>query len=247
MVMARRLDGSFSVLGSRIPTAVGILIGLTLGSTILAAVGSRNGWPILEYGVLRPDLVWHGQVWRLLTWAFFEFSLAPLGLVFACACLFSFGRELCYRWGAAWLLWSYAAVTVLTGLVTCLVGFLWPSVMINAYFTAWATIDAMIIAWAIAVPHAQMVFNFVLPLRGRQIIYVTIGITVLAGLFAGLHQVVPHLVAIAATMFYMRDPALYSFWLRMKLRALQHAPRKRSAHLRPVDRDDVSKPPRWLH
>lgn len=247
MRRAPTLDGSFNLLGARIPVAVGILIALTMGGTILAAIGARSGWPILEYGALVPSLVWKGQVWRLATWAFFEFSMAPLGLVFACACLLSFGGALCYRWGARRLLAVYLGLTVLSGLGTCLVGLVWPSVNSQAYAESWATIVALIIGWAIAYPHSQMMFNFLLPASGRQIIYLNIGITALSGLFYGLASVVPNFMAIALIMVYMRDPGLQRLWLRAWLGILERFPGRRSSRLRPVRKGGWSEPPRWLH
>jgi membrane associated rhomboid family serine protease len=219
---------------------------LTLGATILAALGGQMGWPILLWGALVPRQVLAGQIWRLVTWPLFEFSLPPIGLVFACACLVTFGRELVYRWGPLGFIRVYLLMAVVGGSATCALAFIWPAILDFPYFTSWAVIDGLIIAWAIINPFAQLMFNFVLPLVGRQIIYATIGINVLAGIFFGPAIVIPHFAVIVFTLIYFRDPALRRLWLKLQLGALQRVPRRRTSHLHPVDTDDRDKP-RWLH
>src|SRR5262249_18791160 len=149
-------------------------VGLTLGGTCLAAAGRHLGWPIWELTVLAPSLVWRGQVWRLVTWTFLGFSLAPLGLLFACACLYSFGSTLCYPVGWRRFLATYFAFAILTGVGTCLVGLLWAPVETMPYFTSWAIVGAIIVAWGISNPTGQMIFNFFLPATGQQVVYLTL-------------------------------------------------------------------------
>ena len=116
MARPNPLAGSFVVLGSRVPRVVGLLIGLTLGASIIGAVGYRNGLEtVVQSAALVPALVFRGQGWRLLSWIFFEID--PLGLVFACLALFWFGRDLTQAWGPVRFLTTYLLLAGLTGVL----------------------------------------------------------------------------------------------------------------------------------
>ena len=243
----RALDGGFNVMGTRVPRVVGLLIGLTLLGSVLGAVGARNGVrSILQEGVLAPDLVWSGQVWRLVTWPFFE--LDGLSLIFGCLALFWFGRDLAYAWGAGRFLAVYLAFAAAAAGATCLIGrLIWPELLTAAFLGPWAMVDALIIAWAVLFPHRDVLVYFVLPLRGPKLVYATIGGTVLFALLHGVGSFVPHFVAEGLMLAYMREPSLHRLWLKFRLGALQRKAARRPSHLRPVEKDDWGKPPRWLH
>lgn len=242
----KALRGDVAILGFRVPKAVALIVALTLASTLAAALALRTGVPLAEVLALVPARVWRGEVWRLVTWVFLEFSLAPLGLVLACACLVSVGRELTYRLGATRFLVSYVALAVLSGAGTCLVAWVWPAVMTQVYASAWVPVAAVFVAWAILVPGGTLLVSFVLPVTGRQIIWVTLAIAVLSGFFYGFAAVVPELLAILITMVAFKDRSLYYLWLRLRLATVQHPFRQKRRHLRAVEREDDDRP-RWLH
>lgn len=244
--LSRVLNRQLYFLGSRVPLVVAVLVGLTLAGSILGAVGRRNGFPlVLQWGVLAPDLVWAGQLWRLLSWPFFETD--GLALIFAGLALWWFGRDLASSFGPAGFLARYLAVALLTGVGICLLArFGWPALG-NAFFMgAWPLVDAMIVAWAIFYPHRQILFFFVLPLGGRNLVYVTVGVTVLFALLEGFARFIPHFLALAVTLAYMRDPSLLYLWLRLRLAWERRGGRRRSSHLRAVDGEDPRRSP-WLH
>jgi hypothetical protein len=93
MARVNPLAGSFVVLGSRVPKVVGLLVGLTLGASIMGAVTSRNGLEgLIQAGALVPALVLRGQIWRLATWLFL---LVGVG-----------GRLVFLAWGGGWVFWG---------------------------------------------------------------------------------------------------------------------------------------------
>jgi membrane associated rhomboid family serine protease len=247
--MAREnpLAGSFVVLGSRIPKVVGLLIGLTLGASIIGAVGFRNGLAtVVESAALVPALVFRGQGWRLFSWVFFEMD--PLGLVFACLALFWFGRDLTQAWGPLRFLTTYLLLAGITGLVVCLLALLWPSGLLGfPHLGPWALVSGLIIAWALLHPHRDILVYFVLPLRGRNLIYATVGGTVLFALLGGITRYIPHFVAEGLALLYMREPFWENWLLRLRYNLRTRAWRRRTSHLRPVDRASSEEPPKWLH
>lgn len=246
MARPNPLAGSFVVLGSRIPRVVGLLIGLTLGGSIVGAVGLRNGLEtVLQSAALVPALVWRGQVWRLLTWVFFEMD--PLSLIFGCLALFWFGRDLTQAWGPVRFLTTYLLLAGLTGVVVCLLARVWPSLLGSGYIGPWGMVDGMIIAWALLHPHRDVFVYFVLPLRGRNLIYATLAGTVLFALLGGVARCVPYFVAEGLALLYMREPFWENWWLRLRYNLKTRAWRRRTSHLRPVDRASGDEPPKWLH
>jgi membrane associated rhomboid family serine protease len=235
----RVLDGSFTVMGGRVPRVVGLLMGVTLVASVVGAVGARNGFPLLLAGVLTPGLVIDGQVWRLVTWVFFEPE--GLALIFGLLGLWWFGRDLYFAWGATRLLATYLGIAAAAGLGTCLVALAWPVLNQVPYWGVWPVVSSLIIAWATLNPNRDVYVYFVLPLRGRNLILVTLGGTLLFALLDGPARFVPHFLAQGFMLAWLNPPeGLQRFWRQARLRSsLRRAPK-----LRAVDREE---PPRWLH
>jgi hypothetical protein len=107
-------------------------------------------------------------------------------------------------------------------------------------------INALVIAWALLFPTRQILFNLVIPVSGKALVWITVGVTVFFALLYGIGRFVPHLAALLAIFAYMRGtPLLRRRWLGLRLRSLQGTPRRRPPHIRPVDEPDEK--PRWYH
>jgi membrane associated rhomboid family serine protease len=97
----------------RTPPITAALIALTLGMSIVVAIDARRGGELYHHLALLPQAVWHGQVWRLMTWPFIQGS--PLSLIFACVALYAFGSDLLLTWGAARYLRYLAGIVLIAG------------------------------------------------------------------------------------------------------------------------------------
>jgi membrane associated rhomboid family serine protease len=240
-----RLSSSFVFFGARFPAVVVWLSAGILAASCLAALDFRVGFKLLRFVTLQPDLVLRGQVWRLVTWSFFE--LSPLGLIFGCVLLLMIGRDLADSWGARRFLGAYVVLTVLVGALTVLVGLVWTEVRVMPYVTMWPIMEALIIAWATWFPSRQILVYFVLPLSGRNLVLVTIGGTLIFALLLSISVFVPHFLAEGLTLAYLRVPAIGRMFQRLSL-GVRGSQRRRASHLRAVDRlDREDEPPRWLH
>lgn len=238
----RFMDRRFVVLGGSLPAPVALLIGATLVATILAAQLPE----VAVLGALFPAYVFQGQLWRLVSWAFFE--LDPLGLIFAGLALFWFGRDLLRIWRPGRFLAAYLGLAAAAAGVTCLVALAWPSLRARPFLGAWPVVSALIIAWACAFPTRNLLLYFVVPLHGRNLIYATLGGTLLFALLGGFANFVPHFAAqlvclaamqrnpIAPLLARVRFELAYGLW-RRRARRLREVPR-------PTPRDER---PRYYH
>jgi len=238
------LDGHFYVLGGVVPRVVGILIGLTLVFSILGAIGGRDSL-LRAAGVLVPALVWSGQVWRLVTWMFFETE--PISLLFSCLMLWWFGRDLLQVWGAGGFLRMYLAFSVVPAALTVLLALIWPPLGLSIYAGQWPVTGALVIAWATLFPSRQLLLYFVFPLGGRNLVYITFGTTILFALFYGVAGFMPHLLSEGLMLLYLRGVSFQRLWLELRYRLWWRGFRRRSSNLRPVDRPGPSPQDRWLH
>lgn len=238
--------GNVYVFGARFPAAVVGIFVFTLLATLVGVAGLRHGLPLLGYVGLAPAAIWHGQVWRLVTWFFFDPGLNPLSLLFWAMMLLMFGRDLCDAWGWRRFLKVYLGVGAATAVLTCLIAVVWRGLMEAEYLDSWPVVNALIIAWALLFPTRQILFSLVIPMSGKALIWITVGVTVFFALLYGIDRFVPHLVAVGAMYAYLRGtPLMRRRWLEMRLRGLQASPRRRPPHIRPVDEPDEK--PRWYH
>lgn len=198
--------------GGRVPLVIGSLIVAIFVLSVVAALGQHNGLPLFSYAALVPAFVWHGEVWRLVTWVFFEDE--PLPLVFTCMLLYWFGRDLAMHWGTARFLRIYVGLTLAVAVVVCLIGhFVWPHEPM-AYLGSKAISSALVIAWALTFPEREMLFFFALRVSGRQLLYLELGLTALFTIYYGVVAMLHIIVASLLMLAYM-----YRFWMRRRLDA----------------------------
>ena len=238
------LDRRIHVLGGSLSAPAAILIGAILVTSILGAQVPG----LLEAGAFVPGLVLSGEVWRLVTWAFFE--MHPLTLVFAALALFWFGNDLVRLWGPGRFLATYLGLAAAAAGVTCLLALFWSRLSALQFLGAWPVISGLIIAWAIAFPTRSIFVYFVLPLQGRNLIYATLGGTLLVALLSGsIVSYVPNFVAELLALVAMRGRnPLSGLWTKVKFELAYRRWRHRSSNLREVPRPrSRGEDPRWYH
>jgi len=235
--------GGYNVLGVWIPRPIAWLIATVIFMSAFGSLLLRLGIPLLPLSVLAVEAVWRGQVWRLVTWAPLE--LSPLGLVFGCLLLYFIGPDLLRRWGTQRFFVNFFGGAAVVGAVTCLIGrYVWPPVAALPHFGLWPMQEAMIIAWAALFRDRQILLFFALPVAGRNLIALTIAITVVMAALSGFPIFVPHFVAEVAALLYMDIIPVRSAIARGRLAWFQRGYRRRTARLTRIDRDE---PPRWTH
>jgi membrane associated rhomboid family serine protease len=200
--------------------------------SIVGAVGARHGFPLIAWGVLEPTLVLKGQLWRLFTWVFFETD--PISLVFSCAMLYWFGRDLAYRWGPTRFVLYYMGLATAIGLATVGLSRLYAPLAEFAWAGSGPLQAAFAIFWATYYPTRQLNL-FVAAIAGRNLVLLVIGGTVLFALFGGIEHFIPHFLAEGLTLALLSLPSPTTFWLERKLHNMEK--QRRASHLKIVPRD----------
>jgi membrane associated rhomboid family serine protease len=227
--------------GGHMPAPIGGLICAIVAGSLLGRLSTT----FAGFAVFVPELVWQGQVWRLVTWVFMEGS--ALSLLFTGLMLFWFGRDLCYAWGTQRFLATYFGVAVGAGLVTCLIArFLLPGALLGWPFAGAASVSsALVIAWGMIFPERQMLYQFLFPISGRTLVWLTPAVTLLfAILDRALASSVPDFAAQALIFGYARGWSLRGFWQSLRIRNYERRARRRASHLKVVNKND---PPKWMN
>jgi len=231
---------SVVLLGQSFPA---VSVGLA-GALLVLSILAVNVPPLFAALMLVPGRVWAGELWRLVSWPFL--AQDPLAVLFGSFAVLWLGRELAYAWGPRRLLRLWFGLSVATGVSICLLALPVRALLGFPFEAPFAMVDALIVAWAVLFPNRQILMMLMIPLQGRQLIWVTFGFVLVSGLMQGLLGVLPHLVAMGLMLFHLRYGGPDTVLLKLRYRWLQWRAGRRRSHLRVVDRDE-REPPRWVH
>lgn len=227
--------GEALTFGGRVPAAVGGL----LVALLLASVAGALLPAVREATFFAPALVWRGEVWRLVTYPFFEYD--PLALLLGGLMLWMFGRDLALAFGERRFLGAFLGLGAGAAAITSLLALAWPRLLDVRLAGPWPVVDALVVAWALRFPDRQLLFMFALPVTGRALLWLTVGGTALYAVFAGVVPYVPHLLAEGLAALWLRGPRLRlprpPRWLR----------RRRPFDVIHADRDPDAGRPRWMN
>ena len=176
---------------------INIWIYVTLGASLVGVVD--GGW-LASMLSLAPQYVWHGQVWRLATWALIETS--PLRLILLLVTIYALGSELVTMWGERRLRRFMLQIVVAAGIVGCLLALVSDAAWYMRHHAGWAVDDAIVIAWARQYPRRPLRIYGLLELQGQQLVTITIAITAVFALWYGPIMMAPELAACAAAALY---------------------------------------------
>jgi membrane associated rhomboid family serine protease len=232
--------------GGRLPWAIGLLLTLIVGLSLLVAFGDRHAGSLFELASLVPADVWRGQVWRLVIWPFIE--PGPLALIFTCLFVYWFGRDLADEWGSRRFLTVFGAVLLAAAVGTCLVAQVDEAALRQSYLGGWALTTAMIVGWGLWFPQRVVRIYFVLPISGFWLAWLTIAITVVLAVYSGWEGYLPELFAEGSILAWLFRRSLLARWTAARAglqarrlqarRAKQRARSMASLHLVETHEDD---------
>jgi membrane associated rhomboid family serine protease len=200
--------------GGRIPWAVGLLLSVTLVLSLTAALGSRYLGPLFDAMALQPAAVWHGQLWRLVTWPFVEPS--PIGLIFACLTLYWFAPQLAQRWGSPRLLRMVGGIILVAAVGSCLVGLVDEEIMSASYLGSWTISAGLVVVWGLSFPDQVVRIYLVLPIRGYWLAWGTVAITLVFAIYSGWTRLLPEMLAEVAALCWFHRTLLRARWARVR-------------------------------
>jgi membrane associated rhomboid family serine protease len=181
------------------------------------------------------EKLWHGQVWRILSSGLLTDPQHYGHLLFTLLGLYFLSPDLEKRWGG-WRFARFLAYGVIAGNLTVMlvdaIAPLGPQPRFHPpmVFGAWAAIAAIAVAWAKDNASRTVNLFFVLPVRGKWLLWTTIGFCVLGLLYPEPlpEGVVAPFGGIVVGLLFGGSPSLArSAWLRLKLAVL----RRRAASL----------------
>ncbi len=241
--MARRGDlASFFTFGGRVPASVGLLLALMLVASIAGWTNPR----LLQAAALIPVAIQRGELWRLVTWPFFQDD--PFTLLFAGLILWQMGQQLSYAWSERRFVTRFFGYTLGAGVGVTLLAYVWGAASGVGHVGIWPVVMALIVAWAMLFPDRQVNIWGVLPLTGRNLaLLVTFG-TLLYGIARGFAAFSPHLIAIGIAWAQARSGfstrrlgwQVRQWWAAREMR-------RRSRHLKVVKKNGSDDRPRWLN
>jgi membrane associated rhomboid family serine protease len=235
--------GSVFTFGGRIPGAVGAL----LVSTLVATIAARTSPAVAYAAPLVAERIWSGEVWRLVSWAFVQND--PFTLIFVGLMLWWLGGQLAFAWGERTFLLRTLVITAGASAVVALVALVFPEAR-APHLGAWPTMNALLVAWAMRYPDAQVNIWGVLPVTGRTLAIGVVAGTVLYAVFGGLAgfgAFLPHFAAMGIAYVMTRGLSLSSLLGRARRSAQERQARRRAKHLKVVKKNGPDDPPRWVN
>ena len=176
------------------PVSRGVKILMIATAVLSIGVAGLEKWSGGDLGawlgqntVFIPQLLWHGKIWTAGTYTLLNPTV--FGLLIAELMLWMFAGPLERRWGMRRFLLFYFATTAAAAGATALVGLVAPDVARYPYHGIGTALEALAAAFAMSFPDDQIYFSFVLPIRARYLIHISVGFTLLSVVMEG--SVVP--------------------------------------------------------
>jgi membrane associated rhomboid family serine protease len=172
---------------------VGGWIATTVGLSILASV---DGGHLARSLALAPPKIWHGELWRLVTWPFVERSVSSA--LIKAYIIYKFAGVLAAAWSARKLATFFAAIAVLSGITTCVVALVVPSVAELERLGGWTITALLLIALSRQSPERELVwFGGPFRLKGKHGVWFVAALTLLIVALDGALHNVPEIAAFA--------------------------------------------------
>lgn len=171
---------------------------VTLVASIVAIL---DGGFVMEWASLAPARVWHGELWRLVTWPLVE--IGPMQLVLTCLAIYKFGGDLAVSWGERRLRRFVLEIVIAAGIVTCLLAALTGHFVFRC--GGWAIGDLLLIAWARQFPTRSVRLYGIVTLRGRDLVVLTLAVAVIFAIYVGPVTMAPELVACLGAAGYPKS------------------------------------------
>jgi membrane associated rhomboid family serine protease len=170
---------------------VGGWIVATVGLSIIASV---DGGHLASSLALAPPKIWHGELWRLVTWPFVERSISSA--LFKAYVIYQFAGVLVATWSARKLASFVATIAVLSALATCVMALVVPSVGELERLGGWTVTALLLIAVSRQSPDRELVwFGGPFRLKAKHGVLLVLALTLMLVVIVGPLHMIPELCA----------------------------------------------------
>jgi len=153
-------------------------VGIYLIEALLGATSGRYLQTIFRPLELWPsDVFQRGCVWQLATYAFLHAGV--MHILFNMLFLYWFGREIEIVWGTRRFLAFYFSAAVFAGLIFACVHYVFGPLAFGCIGASGA-IMALVMVYGLWWPNRIILFMFIVPMRIRTFVLITIGIEILS-------------------------------------------------------------------
>jgi membrane associated rhomboid family serine protease len=170
-------------------SAISFLLTITVAIWVFGALVQTAESYFLQYGALLPSAVFHGQIWRLLSYAFLHDPNSLFHIAFNMLGLWMFGKEIEYMWGNRRFFEFYFFSAIFAGLFSLLNVFLFKygTIIIGAS----GALMALLVVYAYYFPNRQLLFFFFIPMKVKTavIVYAIISVFGTANNYGGVSHI----------------------------------------------------------
>ncbi len=256
-----RGGGGFGGFGGGGPMATRLTIVIGALSILVAVAGRMGGGTLLGHLLFTPAaVVQRFELWQLVTYALFiplGSGAGIFGFLLSLYFLYAIGGQVESVLGPRRFLGFFVAVAALAAVVTIPFSYLFGWQYITHSGT-WVSLSALTILFAHHFAHQPIYLFFVLPVQGRQLIFISFGILALYAILDGLGQVFPELVGMLSALAFaygMFQPR--RAWLRFRAWKIERELKRRQSRFSVIRggreekkhgseaKDDTDGP--WLH
>ena len=132
--------------------------------------------------------------------------------------LLLFGRDLCDAWGWRRFVGVYLGIGAAAGAPDLPRRPGLARAPVAELHGQLAVVDALVITWALLFPTRQIMFNLVIPVSGKALVWITVGFTVFFALLSGSTASCPTSRRWARLAYMRGAPLLRRRWLTLRLR-----------------------------
>lgn len=237
--------------------------------SILATAASTFGFgSIVAHLLFTPALAVRGEVWQVVTYTFID----PIGggfgvfsFLISLYFLYAIGGQVEAAIGGRRLLWFFVGSSAVGAIASIpfayLLGF-----ASHTQAGLWVALGALTILFAHLYANQPIYIMFVLPLQGRQLVWLSFGVLALLALTSGVASVLAAFFAMLGALLWSRGSMRIELasprrlWLRLRAWRIERQLRRRSSKFSVIEggrgeEDENPPPPRkshdgrgpWLH
>ncbi|HEY1547676.1 MAG TPA: DUF1751 domain-containing protein [Kofleriaceae bacterium] len=170
------------------------LVGAWIATTVVLSIVASVDSHVASALALVPPKIWHGELWRLVTWAFVERSVSSA--LIKAYIIYQFAGVLVATWSSRKLTTFVVVIAALSAIATCVIALVLPSVAAVDRLGGWTVTALLLTAVSRQSPERELVwFGGPFRLKGKHGILLVAGLTLLLVVLAGPLAMIPELAA----------------------------------------------------